>query len=202
MLRKSIPICLLMALLLPAAVIADDLTKVIQKDLIALGYDPGNIQGELSTETVVAISKFQAENSLDVTGEPTPQLAGVIKATIKNKNKLAGGTANAPAPAGTQATGSQQTDPAALQAAQQQCLQEKIAEKQKAQKKKKGFGSLMRAVTNTAARFGGNSDLARQVGETSHDIYNVNATADDWERAAEDLGLTEDELEACRNPQV
>jgi hypothetical protein len=201
MLRKSIPICVLMALLVPATVIADDLTKIIQKDLIALGYDPGNIQGELSTETVVAISKFQAENSLDVTGEPTPQLAGVIKATLNNKNKLAGGAATAPSAAGAQAANSQQMDPAALQAAQQQCLQEKIAEKQKSQKKKKGFGSLMRAVTNTASRFGGGSDLARQVSETSNDIYNVNATADDWERAAEDLGLTEDELEACRNPQ-
>lgn len=196
MLRKSIPICLLMALLLPAAVIADDLTKVIQKDLIALGYDPGNIQGELSTETVVAISKFQAENSLDVTGEPTPQLAGVIKAKLKHQNDPAGGTASATATAGAQP----QMDAATLQAAQQQCLQDKIAEKQKSQKKKKGFGSLMRAVTNTAARFGGGSDLARQVSETSNDIYNVNATADDWERAAEDLGLTEDELEACRNP--
>ena len=200
MLRKSIPICLLMALLAPAAVIADDLTKMIQKDLIALGYDPGNIQGEMSTETAVAISRFQAENNMDVTGEATPQLAGVIKAKLKNKS--AGGTASVPAAANTQAAASPQMDAATLQAAQQQCLQEKIAAKQESQKKKKGFGSLMRAVTNTAARFGGGSDLARQVGKSSHDIYNVNATAGDWERAAEDLGLTQDELEACQNPQM
>lgn len=194
MLRKSIPILLLAALLLPTAVVADDLTKMIQKDLIALGYDPGNIQGEMSTETVVAISKFQAENGMEVTGAATPQLAGVIKATISNKNKIASGSA--PAAAGTQ-----QMDPATLQSAQQQCLQEKIAAKQKSEKKKKGFGSLMRAVSNTAARFGGNSGLARQVSESSSDIYNVNATADDWERAADDLGLTQDELEQCQNPQ-
>ena len=137
---------------------------------------------------------------MDVTGEASPQLAGVIKAKLKNKDNPAGGTASVPAGANTQAAASPQMDAATLQAAQQQCLQEKIAAKQKSQKKKKGFGSLMRAVTNTASRFGGNSDLARQVSETSHDIYNVNATAGDWERAAEDLGLTEDELEACRNP--
>lgn len=197
MLRKCIPICLLMASLTPVAAVADDLTKMIQKDLIALGYDPGNIQGEMSTETVVAISKFQAENNLDVTGEASPQLAGVIKARLNNKNNAAGGGASAPA-----AAAAQPADPAALQAAQQQCLQDKIAAKQKSQKKKKGFGSLMRAVTNTAARFGGGSDLARQVSETSHDIYNVNATAGDWERAAEDLGLTKDELEECQNPPM
>lgn len=197
MLRKCIPICLLLAVITPTAVTADDLTKMIQKDLVALGYDPGNIQGEMSTETAIAISKFQAENNLEVTGEASPQLAGVIKARMNNKNNAPGGGASAPATAAAQPA-----DPAALQAAQQQCLQDKIAAKQKSQKKKKGFGSLMRAVTNTAARFGGGSELARQVSETSHDIYNVNATADDWERAAEDLGLTKDELEECQNPSM
>ena len=59
----------------------------------------------------------------------------------------------------------------------------------------------MRAVTNTASRYGGN-DLARQLSETSHDIYDANATADDWEKAAKDLGLTQDELEACQNPPM
>ena len=60
----------------------------------------------------------------------------------------------------------------------------------------------MRAVTNTAIRFGGNSDVARAVRDTSYDIYRADATADDWERAAKDLGLTNDDLEACRNPQM
>jgi peptidoglycan hydrolase-like protein with peptidoglycan-binding domain len=202
MLRKSIPICLLIVFFAPVAASADDLTKMIQKDLIALGYDPGNIQGEMSTETAVAISRFQAEHDMDVTGEATPQLAGIIKAKLKDKNNPAGGMASTPAAANAQPAASPQMDAATLQAAQQQCLQEKIAAKQQSQKKKKGFGSLMRAVSNTAARFGGNSDLARQVNETSSDIYNVNATAGDWERAAEDLGLTQDELEACQNPQL
>ena len=188
MLKKSIPICLLMAFLLPAAVVADDLTKMIQKDLIALGYDPGNIQGDLSTETIVAISTFQAENDLEVDGQASPQLAGIIKARLKAKNGDA-----APAP--------QAMDPAQLQAARDACLQEKVEAAQQANKKKKGFGSLVRAVANTSSRFGG-GDLAREVSETSRDIYDVNATADDWERAAEDMGLTTDDIEACQNPTM
>jgi peptidoglycan hydrolase-like protein with peptidoglycan-binding domain len=191
--KMSLFVCLSLALWSPAAVNADELTQMIQKDLIALGYDPGNIQGELSTETAVAISRFQAENDLEVTGEASPQLAGVIKAKLKAKNSP--GSAAAPA----NARAAPARDPAELQAAQQACLQEKVAAAQASQKKKKGFGSLVKAVANTATRFGG-SDLARQVSQTSRDVYDVNATAQDWERAADDLGLTTDDIEACQNP--
>ena len=78
---------------------------------------------------------------------------------------------------------------------QQACLQEKIAAAQKTQKKKRGFGKLMSAVARTAGRLG-NHDIAR----ATRDVYDVNATADDLASAAKDLGLTEDEIEACRNP--
>lgn len=191
--KISLTICLLAAFLLPAAVNADELTQIIQKDLVALGYDPGNIKGEMTTETIVAISKFQAENELEVTGEASPQLAGVIKAKLKAKNNPA-----AVAPAAAAAAPAD--DAAALQAAQQACLQEKIAAAQEAQKKKRGFGSLMRAVTRTAGRFGG--DAGQELARTTRDIYDVNATAADLNQAAEDLGLTESELEECRNPPM
>ena len=200
--KVTLPVCLIAALFVSTAIHADELTQIIQKDLIALGYDPGNIQGELSTETIVAISKFQAEHNLDVTGEPSPQLAGVIKAQLNARNNPGAGAAGTPAVAAAGKAGPQQVDPAALREAQQACLQEKIEAAQASQKKKRGFGSLMRAVTNTAARFGGQSGLTRQLYETSRDIYDVNATAQDWERAANDLGLSQDELEACRNPHM
>ena len=45
---------------------ADELTEKIQKDLVALGYDPGNINGEVTTETTVAIAKFQADRNMPV----------------------------------------------------------------------------------------------------------------------------------------
>ncbi len=180
--------------LLPGLATADELTQVIQQDLAALGYDPGNTDGEASTKTVVAISKFQAENDLDVTGEPSPQLAGIIKAAIRQQNSPAAASQARPT-----AAPPPQRDPAALQAAQQACLQEKIAAAQEANKQKRGFGSLMRAATRTAARFGG-SDIAQAISRTSRDVYDVNATAEDLSSAAKDLGLSEDEIEQCRNP--
>jgi len=172
-----------------ASAVADDLTQMVQQDLVTLGYEPGATNGEMTTATIVAISKFQAENQLEVTGEVTPQLAGVLKAGIK-KQSSPGAAApamnvNAP-PARSQAE---------LQAAQQACLQQKMAEAQAAQKKKRGFGRLMSAVTRTAMQ-AGNYD----VGRTANDIYAANATADDLSAAAKDLGLTEDAVAACQNP--
>ncbi|NGP54444.1 peptidoglycan-binding protein [Thioalkalivibrio sp. XN8] len=181
--------------LLPGLATADELTQVIQQDLAALGYDPGNTDGEASTKTVVAISKFQAENGLEVTGVASPQLAGVIKAAIRQQNSP---TATRQ-PRSTAAPPPQQ-DPAALEAARQACLQEKIAAAQAASKTKRGFGSLIRAATRTASRFAG-GDTARAISSTARDIYDVNATAEDLSSAAKDLGLTEDEIEQCRNPQ-
>lgn len=194
MLIKKIPVIVFLALLSPALVVADDLTKIIQEDLSVLGYDTGNTSGEMTTATVIAISKFQAEHNLEVTGEPSPQLAGIVKATIKNGSApVASSVDAAPQPV--------VQDEAALRAAQQACLEEKVAAAQASQKKKRGFGSLIRAVTRTASQMGG-SDLSRAIAETSYDVYNVNATAADLQSAAKDLGLTEDEMEACRNPSL
>jgi peptidoglycan hydrolase-like protein with peptidoglycan-binding domain len=174
-------------------VFADDLTRMVQKDLVTLGYDPGNTDGEATTQTIVAISKFQAEHDLAVTGEVTPQLAGVVKAQIKKQGQPAGTAAAPAAPAAAQ-------NPAALQAAQQACIRQKIEARQEAQKKKRGFGRLLSAVSRTSSQFGGGG-LAGDIARTSNEIYNVNATADDLSAAAKDLGLTEEELEECRNPR-
>ena len=178
---------LLLALQLAAApiVAADELTQIIQQDLAALGYDVGEADGELTTKTAIAISKFQAENGLEVTGEASPQLAGIIKS--KSSPKL------------DKAAEAKPADPAALQAAQQACLQQKVAERQQAQKTKRGLGSLMSAIGRTAAQVGG-ADVSSEVAKASSDMYAANATAEDLQRAAEDLGLTEDDIEACRNP--
>jgi hypothetical protein len=54
----------------------------IQTDLQVLGYDPGAVNGELTTPTVVAISQFQAEKGLEVTGEATESLASVLVAEL------------------------------------------------------------------------------------------------------------------------
>ncbi len=61
---------------------SDNLTQMVQRHLEALGYDPGNTDGEPGLQTTIAISQFQAERGLEVTGEVSPQLAGVLSAEV------------------------------------------------------------------------------------------------------------------------
>lgn len=166
--------------------VADDITLMVEQELSRLGYATGPVDGEETMETVIAISKFQSEANLPVTGEVSPDLARALM--IQKEAPTAGADANA-----TSGDAAAPQDPAALQAAQQACLQEKVAAAQASQKKKRGLGSLMRAVTRNV---GFDSGMT----ETMHDVYNANATAEDLASAAKDFGLTEDEVEACRNP--
>lgn len=197
MLKWIAPTLCCLALSLSAGALAADaeLVKMAQKELIKLGYDPGNIQGEMSTATIVAISKFQAEHGLEVTGEVTPQLVGVLRAAGNPNTQAA--AAPAPAPAAAPVTPQQQE--ADLRARQEACLQDKYAAAQERQKTKSGVMRLMNAVSRTSNQFGG-GDLSRTIGQTSSHVYSANATADDLSAAARDLGLSEDEVEACRNP--
>ncbi len=159
----------------------DPLVQSIQRDLIALGYDPGAANGEMSTPTIVAISKFQAENGLEVTGGATPQLAGILAA----KRDAAGSTGTASG-AKTQS----------LEEAQKACLQEKI---DAAKKKKRAFGRAMKAAASAASRYGG-SNVSSEVEKASQEAYKAEATAKDLEEAADALGLSKADVEACRKP--
>ena len=169
---------------------ADNLTQAVQKDLVILGYDPGNIDGESTTATTIAIAKFEADHDMEMTGEVTPQLAGQLSAMVAEKN----GTATAMATKGA-AESSLAQDPAALEAAQQACLQEKIEEARQKEKKRRGFGSLMSAVGRTAGQLGNES-----VSRTADGAVAANQTAADLSSAANDLGVTDDEIAACENP--
>jgi hypothetical protein len=68
-----------------AALMTDDVAQSVQRHLHALGYDPGNTDGDVSTETVIAISQFQAEKRLEVTGEVSPQLLGILSAEVDQR---------------------------------------------------------------------------------------------------------------------
>lgn len=72
--------------LLQSADSQSSLIRIIQQHLVSLGYDPGNTHGELSRPTVVAISQFQSANGLEVTGQPSPQLAGILAAAVDARN--------------------------------------------------------------------------------------------------------------------
>ena len=75
--------------------LSDELTQLVQQDLARLGYDPGPVDGHPGTKTIIAVSRFQSEHGLEVTGEITPQLAGIIQAEISKRGS--GGGAGPPA---------------------------------------------------------------------------------------------------------
>lgn len=62
-----------------------NLTESVQRHLEALGYDVGDINGESSLETTIAISTFQAEKGMNVTGEVSPQLLGILSAEVDSR---------------------------------------------------------------------------------------------------------------------
>ena len=58
------------------------LVKQIQKDLAALGYDPGPMSGELTPQTVSAIERFESDHGMPMTGEATIELANVLAISV------------------------------------------------------------------------------------------------------------------------
>lgn len=177
-----------LAMLASPAALPDELTARVQKDLVTLGYDPGNTAGELTTDTTIAIAKFQAERDIPVTGEVSPLLAGVLAAEVDKRS-------HGPTPEAAAEVTSTRT-PEEIQAAQDACLREKIAEAEAKRRKRRGVGSLLSAVSRTASQVGSDdvSNTARGVGMASD-------TAADLSQAAQDLGLSEDEIAACRKLQ-
>ena len=171
---------------------ADELTQIVQQDLMELGYDPGQVDGHPSTKTIIAVSRFQSEHDLEVTGEITPQLAGVIKAEI-TKRSSAGSSAQ------VASTATPAEAAADLKLRQEQCLQRKVAEAKEAAKMKSGLSKLFSAVSRTASRYGG-GEVATQVSTTANDASSINATISDLEGAAKDLGVTQSDIDACQNP--
>jgi len=193
---KPVLLIALLAILPPAMAVADELTQIVQRDLTAMGYDTGGVDGKAGTKTVVAVSRFQAEHGLEVTGEITPQLAGRIQAALAGRGSGGGpGTAAAE----LSAAPSPGEAPADLEARRELCLQEKIAEAQQAAKVKSGLSKLLSAVSRTASRYG-DSEVASQISTTANDAYSVNATINDLEGAARDLGISQSDIDACRNP--
>lgn len=171
---------------------ADELTQIVQQDLATLGYDPGPVDGYPSTRTIIAVSRFQSENGLEVTGEITPQLAGMIKAAMTKQ----GGSGSSP-----QVVSNVTPEEAAadLKLRQEACLQKKVADAKQAAQMKSGLSKLFSAVSRTASRYGG-SEVASQVSTTANDASSINATVSDLEGAAKDLGVSQSDIDACQNP--
>ena len=181
-------------ILLAAPVMADDLTRMVQQELQGLGYDVDRTDGEQTVKTAVAISQFQADQGMEITGEATPQLVGALRAAADP------GASPAPdANAAVMAAADREAQQADLEARRQACLQDKMAAAEEANRKKSGFKSLLSAVSRASNQFGGGS-LAGEISRVSLEVYDATATAEEMSTAARDLGLTEDEMEACRDP--
>ena len=85
-----------------------------------------------------------------------------------------------------------------LSAEQQACLKAaatQAAEQKEKEKTTKGFGRLMGSLTRTAQRFG-----LSNIGEMTKGIYDANATADDVTVIADELGISKEDVERCRQP--
>jgi len=61
---------------------SNNMLQSVQKHLEALGYSTGNTNGDASLDTTIAISQFQAEKRIDVTGEVSPQLLRALAAEV------------------------------------------------------------------------------------------------------------------------
>lgn len=170
----------------------DELTQIVQEDLTALGYDPGPVDGYPSTRTIIAVSRFQSENGLEVTGEITPQLAGMIKAAMTKEGSSASSAEVASTVTPEQAA-------ADLKLRQEACLQEKVADARQSAQMKSGLSKLFSAVSRTASRYGG-GEVASQVSTSANDASSINATISDLEGAAKDLGVSQSDIDACQNP--
>jgi hypothetical protein len=62
-----------------------NLLAQIQAHLLTLGYEPGNTDGILDALTQVAISQFEAEHGMTVTGEPSQVLADRLAAEVSQQ---------------------------------------------------------------------------------------------------------------------
>lgn len=167
---------------------ADDLTMMIEEHLASLGYDAGTVDGEADVKTAVAISQFQAEKGLEVTGVVSPQLAGILAAEADKGMTSAAATAQA-SPVTQTSSSATETD-----AAQQACLQQKIAAAQQAQpKKKKGLGGAFSSLAKAVGKYGGDD-----VAKASAEILEAGATVNDLAEAARELGISESDIADCQ----
>ncbi|MCB1687065.1 MAG: peptidoglycan-binding protein [Halioglobus sp.] len=191
---KAVFVATVLACTSAGQALGDELVQIVQQDLTTLGYDTGPADGEATTKTIIAVSKFQAEHNLEVTGEITPQLAGVIQAAISKQGNSTGSVQVA---ATAEVTPEQaQAD---LKARQEACLQEKVEAAQQASKTQSGLGKLFSAVTRSTSQYGSVESVAK-INDTASQIYSAGATMGDLKGAAADLGISDSDIDACRNP--
>lgn len=71
----------------------EDRIKAVQKDLTALGYEPGKVDGNLGKNTKAAVRKFQTDNALAVDGVPGPMVREALTDRLAEVDTKKGDTA-------------------------------------------------------------------------------------------------------------
>jgi hypothetical protein len=146
-------------------------------------------------EAVTEVHRIVANPSAADVGSRDQGAASMAPAAPTLAGATPASAGSAPASSASQAGQQPGADEDALRKAQEAYLKEKVAAAQASQKKKQGLGSLLSAAGRVAGMLG-----SEDVTAVTSDIYSANATAEDLASAARDLGITEDEIEACRQP--
>ena len=84
------------------------------------------------------------------------------------------------------------------EARREACLRRKVDEAQQRAKLQRGLNKLLSAVSRTASRYGG-SEVASGIATSSRDASSINASIADLEGAAKDLGISQSDIDACKN---
>jgi peptidoglycan hydrolase-like protein with peptidoglycan-binding domain len=177
MIRRSTLLVLAFFVLLGSTSWADELTKTVQKDLVALGYDPGSIQGDATLQTSAAISKFQTDNGLQATGAVTPQLAETLSAKV---DQLRHGTTAATAANTVTPTSAPAPAPPAKEQ-KNDCTQTVANAANETGKKARAIGRLALSLHRLSGN--GNSQAAQAAAE----VADKTSAAADAASAAHDL---------------
>lgn len=67
-----------------ASLMGSSVDESVSNHLQALGYDTGSGESA-SLYTAIAISQFQAERGMPVTGEASPQVLGALAAAVEER---------------------------------------------------------------------------------------------------------------------
>jgi hypothetical protein len=152
---------------------------------------------------MAAMKSMASGGAFDVAIEVHAILVNPDTAALQNLRGSAAGVAAMPGAAAALSKAEAVPSPAPVaapattetsQRARQACLEEEIRKKQEAQKKKQGMGRLLGAVGRVAGQYGGT-----QVARATNEAATAQATADELAAAARDLGVTEHDIDSCRN---
>lgn len=86
-----------------------------------------------------------------------------------------------------------------LAARQKACLQEKVEAAQQLAQAQTGFKKLLNTVSGTGSQKD-SAETAAQVSDAADKVYGPRVTMGDLKGAAAELRISEDDIEACRNP--